>query len=456
MRTEHDETSDAYRGKGWDLVRLNNWPEWIVAPLATFGSLILLCLLAVGISIIFALVQRVWRDGTDTVQAASAALTAIAAIFGAAFLTWRTIVAHWQARASQEQAVIQRETLYTTLFTKAVEQLGATREIQKLETDKTTDPPTVYSTSETEPNLEVRLGAIYALERISRDSEKDHRPILEVLCAYIRNHQNCGKPTSADDAKANSRWPYSIPAPRVDVQAAVSVIGRRPASRIEHEKANDYYLDFTEANLQSAIFFRLSYPGSQFAGAHLENAQMQRADLNHCRFQNAILDGAGLGYATLDGAAFDLAHAKNAAFVHCSLRAVSFGRAKLDGTEFSASTLDKSYFWEASLVGAKFDDASLQGTIFARSDLVGASFRGANFSAIENEQEWRPIKSIFDESVLFEADFSQATGLKSEHLIGSFGDISTILPSNVSPPDNWPKVSLSAMDRIEYQYSKNG
>src|SRR3982751_6161439 len=37
------------------------------------------------------------------------------------------------------------------------------------------------------PNLEVRLGAIYALERIPRDSERDHWPIMEVLCAYVRN-----------------------------------------------------------------------------------------------------------------------------------------------------------------------------------------------------------------------------------------------------------------------------
>ena len=34
--------------------------------------------------------------------------------------------------------------------------------------------------------MAIRLGGIYALERIARDSEKDHGPIMEVLTAYVR------------------------------------------------------------------------------------------------------------------------------------------------------------------------------------------------------------------------------------------------------------------------------
>jgi hypothetical protein len=39
-----------------------------------------------------------------------------------------------------------------------------------------------------EPNVEVRLGAIYALERIAYDSPRDHWPIIEVLTAYVRQN----------------------------------------------------------------------------------------------------------------------------------------------------------------------------------------------------------------------------------------------------------------------------
>jgi len=36
--------------------------------------------------------------------------------------------------------------------------------------------------------LEIRLGGIYALERMAATSEKDHWKIMEVLTAYVREH----------------------------------------------------------------------------------------------------------------------------------------------------------------------------------------------------------------------------------------------------------------------------
>jgi hypothetical protein len=35
------------------------------------------------------------------------------------------------------------------------------------------------------PELDVRLGGIYALERIARDSRDDHPQVVEVLTAYV-------------------------------------------------------------------------------------------------------------------------------------------------------------------------------------------------------------------------------------------------------------------------------
>jgi hypothetical protein len=36
--------------------------------------------------------------------------------------------------------------------------------------------------------LEVRIGGIYALERIARDSARDHPTVMEVLAAFVREH----------------------------------------------------------------------------------------------------------------------------------------------------------------------------------------------------------------------------------------------------------------------------
>src|SRR5664280_1758209 len=67
---------------------------------------------------------------------------------------------------------LSREGHLTDRYTKAVEQLGS---------DK----------------IEMRLGGIYALERLMRDSSTDQPTIMEVLTAHIRQHA----PRTSDEAK---------------------------------------------------------------------------------------------------------------------------------------------------------------------------------------------------------------------------------------------------------------
>ncbi|MGE6781290.1 hypothetical protein ACQKGL_02070 [Ensifer adhaerens] len=133
-------------------------------------------------------------------------LLAVAALIGVPFLIWRTLIA-------AKQTNISREGHYTTLFTKAVEQLGADKVVKKREfkplyaksadgkvqRDPNGDPiPELLENGEvageyasyevTTTNYEVRLGAIYALERIAQDSERDAWPIYLTLCSYVQNN----------------------------------------------------------------------------------------------------------------------------------------------------------------------------------------------------------------------------------------------------------------------------
>ena len=76
---------------------------------------------------------------------------------------------YWTSRrvkATEENVRVAEEGHITERFTKAIEQLG----------QKGPD------------NMAIRLGGIYALERIAKDSEKDHGPIMEVLTAYMREN----------------------------------------------------------------------------------------------------------------------------------------------------------------------------------------------------------------------------------------------------------------------------
>jgi hypothetical protein len=80
----------------------------------------------------------------------------------------------------------------TDRYTKAIEQLGS---------DK----------------LDVRIGVIYALERIARDSHRDHPTIMAVLAAFIREHSREQWPPAEPGAEPPER------ATRPHVQAAATV-----------------------------------------------------------------------------------------------------------------------------------------------------------------------------------------------------------------------------------------
>jgi hypothetical protein len=102
----------------------------------------------------------------------------------------------------------------TDRYTKAIEQLGSV-------------------------NLDVRIGAVYALERVAHDSPRDHPTVIEVLAAFIRE-------------RSQEQWPDSVPhesmrRTRPDVQAAVTVIGRRNA-RYDSRK----WINLARAKLPSA------------------------------------------------------------------------------------------------------------------------------------------------------------------------------------------------------------
>jgi hypothetical protein len=134
-------------------------------------------------------------EGSDRVKSESDARTALIQIvaglvlLGGLFFTYRTLL------LNRETLLLNRDTLdldrqgqITDRFTKAIEQLGHQK-------------------------LDVRLGGIYALERIAHDSPGDHRTIMEVLTAFVREHS----------AKGAGR--------RTDVDAVLAVLRRRLPAR---------------------------------------------------------------------------------------------------------------------------------------------------------------------------------------------------------------------------------
>lgn len=103
-------------------------------------------------------------SGTPTSGASPAGLSSATGICRATRVEDGRDTFDGDERAVWRQVQVGREGQITERFTRAIEHLGK---------DK---------------SLDERLGGIYALERIARDSPVDRRTITEVLTAYVRSH----------------------------------------------------------------------------------------------------------------------------------------------------------------------------------------------------------------------------------------------------------------------------
>jgi hypothetical protein len=82
--------------------------------------------------------------------------------------------------------------------------------------------------------MEIRLGGIYALGRISNESDKDYWPIMEILTAYIRMNSNVEVVKNkkvmhlAMQIQSNESTIREVPEERkisLDIQAVLTVLG---------------------------------------------------------------------------------------------------------------------------------------------------------------------------------------------------------------------------------------
>ncbi|MBI3301769.1 MAG: pentapeptide repeat-containing protein [Deltaproteobacteria bacterium] len=189
------------------------------------------------------------------------------------FFTWQTVRATWKnLQISQEGQITER-------FTRAVDQLGNEK-------------------------LEVRLGGIYALERIARDSEKDHWPIMEVLTAYVRENAPWKEAQPPQPSKP-PQTPSPESKPDTDIQAILTVLGRRTRT---YKRGEDQSLDLRETDLRGAKLESAHLEGADFYKAHLEKAILVRVHLDDASLIGTHLEGAYLQGARLKGVLIEGAH----------------------------------------------------------------------------------------------------------------------------------------------------
>jgi hypothetical protein len=270
---------------------------------------------------------------TALVQAAGGVL-----LVAGAYFTW-------------SQIQVSREGQVTDRFTKAVEQLG-------------------------NEERNVRLGGIYALERIARDSPDDRESVAQMLTAYVRRHSpwqgspklptkkkglntssksapECPKRTEESDLDAMP----TMTTRKADVQAALTVLSRRPSPESEAidlslievdlrqtDLGDGYFrgIDFEGTNLQAVNFSNANLDEAVFAGTtgvycavHMEWSNFRSASIKNAHLENVYLEGADLTDTDFTGSHFCGAHLENA----------DFSEAILDNTNFCKATANSKTLW---------------------------------------------------------------------------------------------------------------
>jgi hypothetical protein len=169
------ESGQEEMGAGQD----NNLPHkaWVSLTAAVGKPLAVVLVIIAGVFFILLVVGLIWylipifgsiTQRKDLVQGFASVVQALAVLvagvvgLGGLYFTWRNLN---QTRQLTEQGQI------TERFTRAIDQLGETDE-------------------DGNPRLEIRLGGIYALERIDKESPKRayHPTVMEVLTAYVREN----------------------------------------------------------------------------------------------------------------------------------------------------------------------------------------------------------------------------------------------------------------------------
>ena len=223
--------------------------------------------------------------------------------------------------------------------------------------------------------LDVRIGAIYALKRIARDSDPDHRAVMDVLAAFIREHSREHWPPPEREPNLPS-GEASRKKTRPDVQAAIDVIGHRPG--MDPEVIDLSGADLTGAYLSCVNLVRADLSGANLTDANLNGARLTRAivrgaKLNHAHLIDAILTGADLADAHLTDADLTGADLTDAYLGGAHLNDANLSSARLRGTNLVGTDLRAACLLDADLSGTAFAGVYVGGRgLSVVTDLTGA------------------------------------------------------------------------------------
>ncbi|WP_084597846.1 pentapeptide repeat-containing protein [Micromonospora chokoriensis] len=297
-----------------------------------------------------------------------------------------------------------------------------------------------------------RLGGVYALEHIMSESARDHGAVVDMLAAFIRERRllkvrvdgngDRESATPADDVNSATETAEILDHVAADVQAALSVLGRRPR-RPERHRVDLRHTDLTGADLEEAYFVNVSLEMSVLREANLARADLRGLMASHAVLQDANLCGARMQKSNLEGvighgaslcgAQLSDANLRYSGFTEADAEGANFERAGMDYAVFNNSIFNDCNMREVSFIGTKARRTSFVGGRLQKADLSKAQVQQSNFAGA-NLTGVKLNRASLEGAIFHDLGGSEnvtAKGLTADQILGAFRDSVTVLPPDL-------------------------
>jgi uncharacterized protein YjbI with pentapeptide repeats len=479
--TQADSPSSERSLSPFDFRGIRQAPPWAINAICVALLLAILLLLFLTVTSFFRLTLDLL--GSDTARSSEAIrslLPITAAAIGLPLIIWRLVILNrqtsilsQQTRISESKTQIDRETHYTNIFSKSVEQLGQTREVK----ETLHKEGGVETLTRTVANIEVRLGAIHSLTRLAEESLRDQIKIENMLFSYIRENSWTNKDGTrverpkretpfhynwsrgfregapSDDHKANAQksevaaqqikeadaaWSETLAETRVDVNEAIDAT-TEARKNIEAQKPKIF---------RDSLFVKRTIKSTL-----LENSTFEQCVFCDCAFS----------IENISGVIF-----RRCVFIYCTFNAdkskFSIGESYLTATSFGGfgnseitiedSGLIDSNFWSiyetsVTFLDSSLDDCWISGKRNSDNTLIlhRSSLLKCQLSRLKLTPASKFRDSAFANTRFANIDFSESEIATPENLITATASPNTLLPAAISRPESWPAYDENYTER---------
>ena len=259
----------------------------------------------------------------------------------------------------------------------------------------------------------VRLGGIYALDKLAGSNKDYLTRIAEILCAHLRETTQ----QKSYQAKYKDK-------PSNEIQSLVKVLSKlneelsvANSRKEKNENIGFLRLDLSASylvgtDLGNACLKYVNLMGTNLQMASLDGAQMRMALLSRTQMQGAILWRAQMQMATLNHAQMQMVPLFDVQMQGASLEGAQMQGAYLEGAQMQEASLEgaqmqEARLWRAQMQGADLREVQMQGAFLHETRMQGASLEGAQMQGA-NLQEAQMQGAYLQKVQMQGADLYQA------------------------------------------------